>query len=168
MALFVSEDFMREQLQAAAGEKLPIVAMGYGYVGPSLIGILSVAGVVLVLGQLIAWLTYRSPLVSLAALLLAAAVVWLGWRRGHFMLVGVSPRHYIVIDLDHKLNPLPPARLGLSAIQNLSMVPGELTYHLKYTLGDGTSHNIRFQSLPGHPHNREAARRIKDAILDNV
>lgn len=168
MALFVSEDFMREQLQAAAGENLPIVAMGYGYVGPSLLAILSLAGVVLLLGQLIAWLTFRSPLVSLVALLLASAIVWVGWRRVHFMLVGVSPRHYIVIDLDRKLIPLPPALLGLSAIQNLSLATRELTYRLKYTLGDGTSHAIRFQNLPGHPHNREAARRIKDAILDNV
>lgn len=168
MALFVTEEFIRAQLQAAAGEKLPILAMGYGYEGPSLIGILSAAGVVLVLGQLIAGLTFRSPLVSLVALAVSAAIVWLGWRRVHFMLIGVSPQHYIVIDLDRRLNPLPPARLGLSAIQNLSLATGEITYRLKYTLGDGTRHAIRFQNLPGHPDNREAARRIKDAIVDNL
>lgn len=168
MALFVSEEFMRAQLQAAAGENRPILAMGYGYVGPSLLGTLSVAGVVLVLGQLIAWLTFRSWSLSLLGLVLAAAVAWIGWRRVRFMIVGVSPQHYIVIDLDRKLNPLPPARLGLSAIQNLRLATGELTYLLKYTLGDGTLHAIRFLNLPGHPDNREAARRIKDAILDNL
>jgi hypothetical protein len=61
-----------------------------------------------------------------------------------------------------------PAHQGLSAIQYPRILDSELTTTLHYVLGNGTLHWVRFQDFHGFPENRNAARRIRQAIHDLV
>lgn len=164
----LTEEQIRARLQEAAGEGLPVVAAGLGTVGPSLYTVWSLALVVLALGLAIAIFTYHSWIGAGIAVALAVAVfLWLR-SRVTFCLVGVSPRHFIVIDLDRRGRLLPPALQGLSAIQFPKVRDKELSTILHYVLGDGTINDIRFQDFRRLPDNRAAARRLKQAVMENV
>lgn len=164
----VTEQTIKAKLQEAAGEEFPIVAWGLGTVGPSLYSVWSITAVVLLLGLAIAAFTYRSWVVAVIAVTVAALVYhWLR-ARVTFCAVGVSPRHFIVVDISRRGHFLPPAHQGLSAIQFPKIIDKELSTILHYVLGDGTINDIRFQDFRHLPDNRNAARRLKKAIADHV
>ena len=163
----VDDAWMRQELQDAADPGDAILAHGYGYQGPSPRLVVAVSGIVLLLGLLTAAFTARSWWFALASVVVAAAVYGWLWKRVKFCLVGVSRKHFIVIDLRGR-EPLPPARLGLSSIQYPRIIEKEITHILRYNLGDGTLNFIKFTNLPGMPTNRDACQRIYQAILANI
>lgn len=164
----ITEERIKEKLQEAASENLPLVAWGYGYVGPSLWTVRAITLVVLLLGAAIAILTFQSWKVLLVAIGVAAVVyLWLR-AKVKFSLVGVTPRHFIAIDVTPRGEFLPPALQGLSAIQYPRLIEKELSTILHYVLGDGSIHKLRFQDFRHLPDNRRAAARIKRAIHRHV
>lgn len=162
----ISGETLKQKLQEAAGNA-PLVAWGYGYIGPSTYAVWACALVVGLLGAAIGWLTFRSGLFVAGAALLAVVVYALLRSRVKFCLVGVSSKHFICID--HRGGRfLPPALQGLSAIQFPKLVEKDLSTILHYVLGDGTIHDVRFQNFRRLADNRRAAFRIKQAVLENV
>lgn len=164
----ITEAQIKRKLQEAAGENVPVVAWGYGYVGPSVYAVWSTGLVVVLLGAAIGIFTYRSWTFVAGAAAVAAVVYVVLRARVKFFLVGVTPRHFIAIDVTRRGQFLPPALQGLSAIQYPKLIEKELSSILHYVLGDGTIHNVRFQDFRHLPDNRHAARRIKQAVLENV
>jgi len=163
----VSQEKIRAKLEEAAGG-MPLVAWGVGYVGPSTYTVTSVSLVVLLLGAAIGILTYQNWVVVGVAVALATAVYF--WLRAkvRFCAIGVTPRHFIAIDVSLGGRFLPPALQGLSAIQYPRLVDKELSTILHYVLGNGDIHNVRFQDFRRLPDNRAAAVRIKQALLEKV
>lgn len=164
----ISAEKIQAKLQAAAGDGFPIVAWGYAYVGPSTYTVKLVALVVWLLGLGIALLTFHSWPLAAAATALGAAVYLALWSRVKFCLIGVSPRHFIAVDVTHRGQFLPPALQGLSSIQFPRLIDKELSTILHYVLGNGTLHYVRFQDFSHLPDNRDAARRIKQAVMELV
>ena len=164
----ITEEQIKAKLQEAAGPKVPLNAWGLGYIGPSVYTVWSVSLAVLLLGAAIGTLTFHSWKFALGAVVVAR-VVYVGLRtRVKFCLVGVTPKHFIAIDISRRGQFLPPALQGLSAIQYPKLVEKELSTILHYVLGDGTIHDVRFQNFGYLPDNRRAAHRIKQAVLENV
>lgn len=163
----LTEREIREKLEQAS-EGHPVVACGYGYVGPSVYAVWSAALVVLLLGVAIGILTFQSWLFVGGAMVAGLLVYFYLRSKITFCLVGVTPRHFIMIDVDHRGQFLPPALQGLSAIQFPKIIDKELSTILHYVLGDGTINDVRFQDFRRLPDNRRAAARIKKAVLDNV
>ena len=162
----ISEDQIKAKLAEAAGGA-PLVAWGYGYIGPSTYAVWACALVVGLLGAAIGWLTFHSWPVVAGAVALAVVVYSLLRARVKFCLVGVSSKHFICID--HQGGRfLPPALQGLSAIQFPKLIEKDLSTILHYVLGDGTINGVRFQNFRGLADNRRAAFRIKQAVLENV
>ena len=163
----VTAEQIQVRLREAAGEGLPIVTWGVGYVGPSLYAVWGISLVFLLLSLAIAIFTYKNWLAVAAALTLSL-IVYLALRaRVKFCAIGVTPRHFIAIDIAGG-RFLPPAHQGLSAIQYPRIIDKELTTTLHYVLGNGSLHWVRFQDLRGFPDNRNAARRIRQAVHDLV
>lgn len=162
----ITEEQLKAKLAEAAGGP-PLVAWGYGYVGPSTYAAWACALVVGLLGAAIGWFTFKSWPVVAGGVVLAAVVYFLLRARVKFCLVGVSSKHFICID-HQRGRFLPPALQGLSAIQFPKVVDKDLSTILHYVLGDGTIHDLRFQNFRGLPDNRRAALRLKQAVLDNV
>jgi len=162
----ISAEIIKQKLEEASGGQ-PIVAWGYGYVGPSTYTVWACAVVVGLLGAAIGWLTFRSWLFVAGGTVFAVFVYLLLHARVKFCLVGVTPKHFICID-HQRGRFLPPALQGLSAIQFPKLVEKELSTIFHYVLGDGTIHDLRFQNFRGLPDNRRAALRLKQAVLDNV
>jgi hypothetical protein len=162
----ITEEQLKAKLAEAVGGA-PLVAWGYGYVGPSTYAVWACALVVGLLGAAIGWFTFKSAPVVAGGVVLAAVVYFLLRARVKFCLVGVSSKHFICID-HQRGRFLPPALQGLSAIQFPKVVDKDLSTILHYVLGDGTIHDVRFQNFRGLPDNRRAAFRLKQAVLDNV
>ncbi|MBI2956339.1 MAG: hypothetical protein HYY26_03385 [Acidobacteria bacterium] len=163
----VTAEQIKAKLEETA-EDQPVVAWGLGYVGPSVYTVWSATLVVLLLGLAIALFTFRSGLGAAAVVALAALVYLVLRRRVKFTAMGVTPRHFIAIDITHGGKFLPPAHQGLSAIQYPRLIEKELSTILHYVLGDGTLHWVRFQDFRGFPDNRAAARRIRQAVHELV
>lgn len=163
----ITEEQIKAKLQEAAGGNQPLAAWGYGYVGPSTHTVASVSLVVLLLGLAIGLFTFHSWAFVLGAIAVAAVVYLYLRSKVKFCLVGVSPKHFIAIDVTRR-QFLPPALQGLSAIQYPKLIEKELSTILHYVLGDGTIHNLRFQNFSHLPDNRRAAHRIKQAVMENV
>lgn len=163
----LTEEKIREKLQEVAGEQ-PVQACGYGYTGPSTYAVWTVTLVVFLLGAAMALFTFHNWWIVLGSAVLAAVVYHVLRSRVRFCLVGVTPKHFIVIDHTRRGNFLPPALQGLSAIQYPKTIDKELSTILHYVLGDGTIHDVRFQDFRRLPGNRRAAYRIKQAIYENV
>ncbi|MBI4466503.1 MAG: hypothetical protein HY656_03630 [Acidobacteria bacterium] len=164
----LSAEKIKERLQEAAGKDAPVVAWGLGYLGPSTYAVGATALGVWLLGVAIGIFTFKSW-AWVAGATLAAVLVYLFLRaRVKFTLVGVSPKHFIAIDVTPRGQFLPPARQGLSAIQFPRLIEKELSTILHYVLGDGSIHDVRFQDFGWLPDNRRAAHRIKGAVLENV
>lgn len=164
----VTAERIKEKLGEAAGEGLPVLAWGYGYVGPSLWTVRSISLLALGLGVAIGLFTFKSwAFVGGAA---AAAVALYLYLRSKvkFCAIGVTPRHFIAIDVTPRGKFLPPALQGLSAIQYPRLVEKELSTILHYVLGDGSLHNVRFENFRYLPDNRRAAYRIKQTVLEKV
>ena len=164
----ISSGVIQEKLQEAAGAEFPLVAWGLGYKGPSTYAIWVVTLIVLALGAAIGWFTYHNLFYVGIAVALAMAVY--GGLRGRvkFTLIGVSPRHFIAVDLSHGGKFRPPALQGLSAIQYPRVIEKELSNILHYNLGDGSIQDVRFQNFRHLPDNRNAAYRLRKAVLENV
>lgn len=167
-AMRLSEEKIKAKLAEAAGPGVPLQAWGLGYVGPSVYTVWSVALVVLLLGAAVGAFTFQSWRFVTGAVVVAAIVYLLLRRRVKFCLVGVTPKHFIAIDVTRRGQFLPPALQGLSAIQYPKLVDKELSTILHYVLGDGTIHDVRFQNFSSLPDNRRAAYRLKQAVLENV
>lgn len=164
----ITEEQIKTKLQEVAGANVPVHAWGLGYVGPSVYTVWSVSLVVLLLGAAIGTFTFHSWTFVAGAVVVAGVVyLWLR-RRVKFFLVGVTPKHFIAIDVTRGGQFLPPALQGLSAIQFPKLIEKELSTILHYVLGDGTIHDVRFQNFSRLPDNRRAAYRIKQAVLENV
>ncbi len=164
----VTPEQIQVRLREAAGEGLPVVTWGVGYVGPSLYTVWGLSTAFLLLGLAIAVFTYKTWIAVGIALTLAL-IVYLALRaRVKFCAIGVTPRHFIAIDITGTGRFLPPAHQGLSAIQYPRIIDKELTTTLHYVLGNGSLHWVRFQDLRGFPDNRNAARRIRQAVHDLV
>ena len=162
----ITEEQLKAKLAEAAGGA-PLVAWGYGYVGPSTYAVWACALVVGLLGAAIGWFTFGSWLVVAGAVIFGVVVYLLLRARVKFCLVGVSSKHFICID--HQGGRfLPPALQGLSAIQFPKLIEKDLSTILHYVLGDGTIHDVRFQNFRGLADNRRAAFRVKQAVLENV
>ncbi|MEE9235727.1 MAG: hypothetical protein V3U28_09845 [Candidatus Acidoferrales bacterium] len=166
LAMKITEEKIKEKLQEAAGEQ-PVVACGYGYTGPSTYVVGTIALVVFLLGAAIGIFTFGLWWIVPGSAALGGAAYYGLRRRVTFCLVGVTPKHFIVID-HHRGRFLPPALQGLSAIQYPKTIDKELSTILHYVLGDGTIHDVRFQDFRGLPDNRRAAYRIKQAVHENV
>lgn len=164
----INETRIKTKLQEAAGEGMPLVAWGLGYVGPSTWTVRSLTLIVLLLGVAIGILTFNSWVFVAGAVGLAAVIYLLLRARVKFCLVGVTPRHFIAIDLTQRGQFLPPALQGLSAIQYPRVIDKELSTILYYVLGDGTINKVRFQNFRYLPDNRRAAFRLKQAVLEKV
>jgi hypothetical protein len=164
----VTEAEIKAKLQEAAGEAVPLVAWGYGYVGPSLYTVRLVALAVWLLGLGIALLTFRNWILAGVATAVAAVVYFVLRARVKFCLLGVSQKHFLAIDVTPRGEFLPPAIQGLSSIQYPRLIEKELSTILHYVLGNGTLHYVRFQDFAHLPGNRDAARRIKQAVHDLV
>ena len=107
--------------------------------------------------------------IAAAIAVLVGLIVYLALRaRVKFCAIGVTPRHFIAIDITPRGQFLPPAHQGLSAIQFPRIIDKELTTTLHYVLGNGSLHWVRFQDLRGFPDNRNAARRIRQAVHNLV
>ena len=164
----VTPEQIQARLKEVAGEGLPVVTWGVGYVGPSLYTVWGLSLVALLLGLAIAIFTYKSW-IAVAVAVTLALIVYLALRaRVKFCAIGVTPRHFIAIDITRGGRFLPPAHQGLSAIQYPRIIDKELTTTLHYVLGNGSLHWVRFQDLRGFPDNRNAARRIRQAVHDLV
>jgi hypothetical protein len=164
----ISSRVIQEKLQDAAGAEFPLVAWGLGYKGPSTYAIWAVTLIVLALGAAIGWFTYHSLSYVGVAVGLAMAA-HLGLRsRLKVTLLGVSPRHFIAIDVTRGSKFRPPALQGLSAIQYPRVIEKELSNILHYNLGDGSIQDVRFQNFRHLPDNRNAAYRLRKAVLENV
>ncbi|MFQ5694957.1 MAG: hypothetical protein ACE5HB_03120 [Terriglobia bacterium] len=163
----VSEETIRKKLEDAA-EGFPVMAWGLGTTGLSLGLVHSVSLLLLGFGVAVGVLTYQSWLVVGMAVALAAGVY--AWLRSKvkFCAVGVSPRHFICIDITRGGRFLSPALQGLSAIQFPKVIDKELSSILHYVLGDGTIHDLRFQDFRRFPDNRRAAHRLHQAIFKHV
>ena len=164
----ISPEIMERKLQEAAGAEFPLLTWGVGYKGPSTYAVWAATLVAGILGAAIGWFTYHSLLYVGVAVGLAAGVHLLLRSRVKFTLIGVSPRYFIAIDLARGGKFLPPALQGLSAIQYPRVIEKELSNILHYNLGDGSIQDVRFQNLPHLPDNRNAAYRLRRAVLDNV
>ncbi len=164
----VTAEQIKKRLQEAAGEGFPVVTWGVGYVGPSLYIVWGISLVVLALGLAIAAFTYKTWIAAAIAGLVGL-IVYLALRaRVKFCAIGVTPRHFIAIDITRGGQFLPPAHQGLSAIQFPRIIDKELTTTLHYVLGNGSLHWVRFQDFRRFPDNRAAARRLRQAIHDLV
>lgn len=162
----ISEEFIRSKLEEAA-DGHPLLAWGYGYTGFSLYFVWSVVIVLAVLGGVIGTFSVRDWRFTAGALLLAALVY--GWLRSKvtFLLVGVSPRHFIAIEKRGR-QLRPPALQGLSAVQHPRVIEKELSDILHFHLGDGSIHDIRFQDFWWLKNNRAAGYRLRDTIVENI
>jgi hypothetical protein len=163
----ISDEFIRARLAEAAGAGVPVVAWGYGYTGPSRYFIWVFTAAVLALGVVIGTYSVEDWRFTAGAVVVACLVY--AWLRGKvtFLLVGVSPRHFIAIERRGR-SLRPPSLQGLSAIQHPRVIEKELSEILHFNLGDGTIHDIRFENMWGLKENRSAAFRLRDAILENV
>ena len=152
----VTAEQIQARLREAAGEGMPVVTWGVGYVGPSLYTVWGVSTVFLLLALAIALFTYKNW-VAVALALILSLIVYVALRaRVKFCAIGVTPRHFIAIDIAGS-RFLPPAHQGLSAIQYPRILDSELTTTLHYVLGNGTLHWVRFQDFHAFPDNRNAA-----------